>query len=402
MNRKALVFIGLAVVIVGVPLVSKLTGGPDAKVVELTTIKPQVVRSAILSSGVLAYRDEVLLRPEVVGKVEAVLVEEGDAVKAGDVIIRLDQEQYRAQVEQQEANVRLQQIAIERQRVLLQNLERQTRRQRELYARELIDSNTFEAAENELELAQIDLRAREQALSQAEAALAQARDNLARTEIRSPIDGIVIKLDLEPGEAVITSTTNIPGSELATIADPSAMLAKVQVDEADIAEVGLDQPAAIYPAAFPDTALEGVVESIAASAARAGTQQNLSFEVEIRLLEPDAVAVRPGMSARAEIYTESSEDALAVPLQAVLYEEDAEAGTEQPYVFAVVDGRAVRRDVEVGLSSDSLMEIVTGLSAGDVVVSGPFRTLRDLRDGDPVTAETEEQEAAAVRAAEAG
>src|SRR5690606_38701615 len=158
--------------------------------------KPQAVRSAILSSGALAYRNEVLLRPEVVGKVETVLVREGDAVAAGDVIIKLDQEQYRAQVEQQEANVRLQQIAIERQRVLLQNLERQTRRQRELYARELIDSNTFEAAENELELAQIDLRSREQALSQAQAALAQARDNLARTEIRSPIDGIVIKLDL--------------------------------------------------------------------------------------------------------------------------------------------------------------------------------------------------------------
>lgn len=393
MNRKLLVFIGLGVLVVGLPLAAKLTGGEDAKAVELTEVTPQAVRSAILSSGVLAYREEVQLRPEVVGKVEAVLVEEGDAVAAGDLIIALDQEQYRAQVEQQQANVRLQEIAIERQRVLLENLERQTQRQRDLYAQGLVDSNSFEAAVNELALAEIDLRAREQSLSQAQAALAQARDNLARTEIRSPIEGIVIQLDLQPGEAVITSTTNIPGSELAIIADPSVMLVEVQVDEADIAKVRVDQRAAIYAAAFPDTALTGKVESIAASAARVGTQQNLSFEVKIRLLEPEAVAVRPGMSARAEIYTESSEDALAVPLQAVLYDEDAEADAEQPYLFAVEDGHAVRRDVTVGLSSDSLMEITDGVAAGDFVVSGPFRTLRDLRDGDAVTEEAAGDEA---------
>ena len=121
-----------------------------------------------------------------------------------------------------------------------------------------------------------------------------------------------------------------------------------------------------------------------------GTQQNLSFEVKIRLLEPDAVAVRPGMSARAEIYTESSEDALAVPLQSVLYDAEDETGAEQPYLFAVEDGHAVRRNVTVGLSSDSLMEITAGVAAGDRVVSGPFRTLRDLRDGDAVVEDADE------------
>lgn len=395
MDRKALVFIGLGILIVGVPLAAKLTGGENAKAVELSEATEQAVRSAILSSGVLAYRDEVLLRPEIVGRVETVLAAEGDEVEAGDLIIALDQEQYRARVKEQKANVRLQEIAIERQRVLLENLERQTERQRELYARELIDSNTFEAAVNELALARIDLDSREQSLTLAQAALAQAQDNLERTEIRSPIDGVVINLDLQPGEAVITSTTNIPGSELATIADPSVMLAEVQVDEADIASVRVGQEAAIYAAAFPDTALPGVVESIAASAARAGGQQNLSFEVKIRLTGTDEIAVRPGMSARSEIYTESSEDAVAVPLQSVLYDGDPGAESEQPYVFVVEDGHAVRRDVTLGLSSDSLMEVTNGLTAGESVVSGPFRTLRDLRDGDAVTGEPAEAEAEA-------
>jgi HlyD family secretion protein len=387
MNRKVLVFTGLAVVLVGLPLLGKFTGGSDAKVVEVTAVAAQPVRSSILSSGALAYRDEIQLRPEVVGKVARVEAEEGDRVAAGDLIIALDPEQYRAQVEQQQANVRLQEIAIERQRVLIENLERQVERQRELHSRQLVDSNSYEAASNELALAKVDLRSRQESLSQARAALAQANDNLARTEIRSPIDGIVIKLDIKPGEAVITGTTNIPGSELAIIADPSAMLTEVQVDEADIAKVRLGQEAAIFPAAFPDTALPGVVESIAASAARALNQQNLSFVVKIRLTAAEQVAVRPGMSARAEIYTESSEDALAVPVQSVLYDEESEGDAEQAYVFVIEDGAAVRRDVELGLSSDSHMEITSGVALGEQVVSGPFRVLRFLKDGEAVSVE---------------
>lgn len=387
MNRKALVFIGLGVLLVGLPLLGKLTRGDAAKTVEVTPVAAKLIRSSILSSGALAYRDEVELRSEVIGKVQSVEVEEGDEVAAGDLVIALDPEQFRAQVEQQQANVRIQEIAIERQRVLLANIERRVERQREMFERKLLDTNTFEAAENELLLARVDLRTREESLLQARAALAQAEDNLARTEIRSPIDGIVIMLDAKPGEAVITGTTNIPGTTLAKIADPSVMLTEVHVDEADIAKIALGQNASIFAAAFPDTALPGIVESIAASAQQAPGQQNLSFEVKIRLIEPDDVAIRPGMSCRAEIYTESSDDALAVPVQAVLYDEDSTGDAEQPYVFVIEDGKAKRRDVKPGLSSDSDMEIVSGLTAGEIVISGPFRELQHLKEGEAVKAE---------------
>ncbi|HLU61394.1 MAG TPA: efflux RND transporter periplasmic adaptor subunit [Gammaproteobacteria bacterium] len=391
MNRKLLVFAGIAVVVVGLPMLAKLGRGETGKQVETEAVAVRAVRSSILASGVLAYRDEVELRSEVIGKAQQVNVREGDSVRRGDVIIALDPEQYRAQVEQQQANVRMQEIAIERQQVLLSNLERQVERQRELFKRGLLDQNAFEAAENELALARVDLRTREEALAQARAALAQAQDNLDRTQIRSPIDGVVIMLDVEPGEAVIAGTTNIPGTTLAIIADPSAVLAEVQVDETDIAAVTLGQKAAIFAAAFPDTALEAVVEHIAASAQQATGQQNLSFQVKIRLLQPEQVALRPGMSCRAEIYTESSENALAVPLQAVLYEAAEEGEDEQPYLFVVEDGKAVKRKVKTGLSSDSHLEIVEGVEAGERVVIGPFRTLRSLADGERVTAENEDE-----------
>src|SRR5690606_33671564 len=391
MNRKLLVFAGIAVVVVGLPMLAKLGRGETGKQVETEAVAVRAVRSSILASGVLAYRDEVELRSEVIGKAQQVNVREGDSVRRGDVIIALDPEQYRAQVEQQQANVRMQEIAIERQQVLLSNLERQVERQRELFKRGLLDQNAFEAAENELALARVDLRTREEALAQARAALAQAQDNLDRTQIRSPIDGVVIMLDVEPGEAVIAGTTNIPGTTLAIIADPSAVLAEVQVDETDIAAVTLGQQAAIFAAAFPDTALEAVGEHIAASAQQAAGQQNLSFQVKIRLLQPEQVALRPGMSCRAEIYTESSENALAVPLQAVLYEAAEEGEDEQPYLFVVEDGKAVKRKVKTGLSSDSHLEIVEGVEAGERVVIGPFRTLRSLADGERVTAENEDE-----------
>ncbi len=382
MNRKVLVFVALGAALVALPLISKLTRGDSAKGVELVAVEAQQIRSAVLSSGQLAYREQVQLRSEVIGKAATVPVEEGDRVSTGDLIISLDPEQFRAQLEQQTANVRLQEIAISRQRLLLENLERQVERTRELFRRKLTDANSQEAAENELALAQMDLRSRQTALSQAQAAQAQARDALSKTEIRSPIDGIVIQLDVKPGEAVIAGTTNIPGSTVAVIADTSSMLTELRVDEADIARVSLGQPAAIFAAGFPDIALPGVVESIATSAQRAEGQQNLSFEVRVRLTEPELAKVRPGMSCRAEIYTETSDDALAVPIAAVLYDEDEKASSEQAYVFVQADEKAEKREVQTGLSSDSHMEITEGLKAGEQVVAGPFRVLRSLREGD--------------------
>jgi HlyD family secretion protein len=387
MNRKLLVFAALGLALVVLPLVAKLTRGDAAKLVEIAEVAPQQIRSAVLASGQLAYREQVQLRSEVIGRAATVPVEQGDRVAAGDLILSLDPEQFRTQVEQQQANVRLQEIAISRQRVLLENLERRVERTRELFRRGLADTNSQEAAENELALAKMDLRSRQESLSQAQAALAQARDALAKTEIRSPIDGIVIQLDVKPGESVIAGTTNIPGSTVAVIADTSSMLTDLRVDEADIARVAVGQSASIFAAGFPDTALPGVVESIATTARRAEGQQNLSFEVRVRLTEPELAAVRPGMSCRAEVYTETSEDALAVPVAAVLYDEDEKAGSEQAYVFVVADGKAQKRTVETGLSSDSHMEITEGLNAGEQVVSGPFRTLRSLREGDRVKAE---------------
>ncbi len=388
--KKILIFAVLAALLVGLPLISKFTRGTDAKQVEVQEVEYKLIKSSILASGTLAYREQVQLRSEVIGQVTELHVEEADQVKKGDPVITLEPKTYQAQVEQAEARVRIQQIAIERQRLLIKTLADRFKRQKSMFSQKLIDEDSYEALESELALAKVDLRSLQESLAQSRAALDQTEELLSKTRIKSPIDGLVIQVDIKEGETVIAGTMNIPGATMMVIADPSETLTEVQVDEADIAQVREGQKADIYSAAYPDTPLSGTIQSIATTARQTPGQASLSFLVKILLDEQDTMVIRPGMSVRADIYTQSSEETLAVPVQAVLYDEDVDEQdkdkekAEQTYVFVMEDGKAVRRDIEIGISSDSDQEITSGLKEGELVISGPFRVLRNMNDGDEV------------------
>ncbi len=386
--KKILIFAGLAVLLVGLPLISKLTTGTDAKQVEVQKVELKLIKSSILASGTLTFREQVQLRSEVIGQVTELHVEEADEVMKGDPVITLDPKTYQAQVDQAEAQVRIQQIAIERQRLLINTLADRFERQKAMFAKNLIDEDSYESLKSELALARVDLRSVQESLAQGRAALDQSEELLSKTRITSPIDGVVIQVDIKVGETVIAGTTNIPGSTMMVVADPSETLTEVQVDEADIAQVREGQSADVFTAAYPDTPLSGTIQSIASVARQTPGQASLSFLVKILMDKQDRMKIRPGMSVRADIYTESSDETLAIPVQAVLYDEDTdqddEGAEEQTYVFVMQDGKAVRKDVEVGISSDSDQEITDGLEEGELVISGPYRILRHLMDGEDV------------------
>ncbi len=249
--KKILIFAGLAVLLVGLPLLSKFTGGTDAKQVEIQAVEYTLIQSSILASGTLAFREQVQLRSEVIGQVIALHVEEADKVKKGDPVITLDPKTYQVQVEQAEARVRMAQIAIERQRLLIKTLTDRFDRQKTMYAKNLVDQDSYEALESELALAHVDQRSLQESLLQARAALDQSEELLGKTRITSPIDGVVIQVDIKVGETVIAGTTNIPGSTMMVIADPSETLTEVQVDEADIALVHENQKADIFYGRLP-------------------------------------------------------------------------------------------------------------------------------------------------------
>jgi HlyD family secretion protein len=394
--KKVLIFAVIGVALIAIVFLSRGRGGGDAKQVEMAEAKYKLINSSILASGTLAFREQIELTPEVIGQVVEVHVEESDAVREGDLVITLDPKTYQAQVDQAAARTRIQEIAIERQALLIENLEERYQRQKSMFEKKLVDEDSFELLQNQLSLAHVDLRSYQESLSQARAALDQAEELLSKTLIRSPIDGVVIQVEVEEGETVIAGTTNIPGSIMMVIADPSETLTEVRVDEADIAQVEVGQSADIYAAAYPDTALSGTVQSIAAVARQTPGQQSLSFLVKILLDDQDELKILPGMSVRADIYTQTTEETLAVPIQSIRYDEDVDededSGEDQAFVFLVEDGKAVRRDVKTGISSDSDQEILDGLDEGDTVVSGPFRVLRHLNDGDPVEELEKEEE----------
>lgn len=382
--KKLLIFAGLAALLIGIPLIAKITGAANAKQVDVQEVEAKLVRSSILASGALAFREQVLLRPEVIGQVIELHVEEADRVAKGDPVITLDPRAYHAQVKQAQARVRMQQIAIERQQLLIKTLGKRFARQQAMFASNLTDEDSYDAMHSDLALARVDLQSFQESLAQARAALDQAENLLSKTRITSPIDGVVIQVDVKVGETVVAGTTNIPGSAMMVIADPSVTLTEVQVDEADIGQVRQGQTAEVYTAAYPDRPLAGTVQSVASVARKMAGEAGLSFLVKILLHEQNSIIIRPGMSVRADIYTRSRENTLAIPVQAVLYDEDTGGEDEQTYVFVMRDGKAVRRNVSVGIASDSDQEIIDGLEAGERVIYGPYRVLRHLLDGEDV------------------
>lgn len=386
--KKILIFGLIAVLLVGLPLYSKFKRGGDVDEVDVEAATIKVIKSSILASGTLAYREQVQLGSEVIARVTGVHVKEGDRVELGQLLISLETDNLAAQLQQAEAQVRMSEIAIERQKLMLQNLRRRLGNQRELLKRNLVDEDMVANLQNELSMAEVDLQSQQESLAQARAIRAQSADLLSKTSIVSPIEGIVIQVDVKAGETVIAGTTNLPGSTLMVVADTSEMLAEVRVDEADIAQVREGQRADIYAAAFPDTPLQGTVESIATTARQTQGQQSLSFLVKILVDEQSELETRSGMSARVDIYTQSAEETLAVLIQAIRYDEEIDVtdsnAEDQAFVMLIDDGTAVRRDVDLGLSSDSDQEITAGLDEGDQVIIGPYRVLRNLDEGDPV------------------
>lgn len=384
MAKKVLLIVGIVLLIVAVPVTQRLVGTNRAVEVETEALQPRSIQSSVLASGKLAHDEEVKLSTEEIGKVTAIYVEEGDHVTRGQLVLRIDDERLRAAVEQNEAVVRMQEIAIQRSQLQVENLRRQWERTRELHARDLIDDDSFEAATNNLSIAEVDLRSSRESLSQATAQLEQAKDRLAKTRAYSPIDGMVTSLDIKVGETAISSSTNIPGSSLMTIADPATIHTEVNVDEADIANIEVGQKAQVFAIAYPDQPVDGIVDSIAVSAKVAEGSQGQSFAVKIRLLELDKIKLRPGMTCRAEIFTETQNDVLAVPIQAVIVEEDLTLNRTTYHVFLNDGGEAKRVEVEVGISDDAYQEITRGVSEGDEVIIGPDRVLRNLEDGDSI------------------
>jgi HlyD family secretion protein len=377
----------IVLALAGAVAFKRLRGG-EVKEAEIQTVSTHVITPTILASGSLTYQTEIRMVSEVMGRVKSLYVKEGDLVKQGDLLLRLDPATVQAQVDALEAGLRQSKYSIDRQRVVADTLETKWKRYQQLRQSGVVDANSYDDIRSQNEQAKVELNSTMQMSLQTGAQLKQAREQLAKTELRAPISGRVTQLTIKVGETAVPSVTSIAGSDLLIIADTSNLYAEVNVNETDVARVMPGQTAKIVPAAFSEQSWEGTVETVAVSP-RQIVGQGKSYPVKIRLKPSATLQFHTGMSCRAEIATRgSSADAVvAVPVQAVKYEESTDRDAPaKSSLFVVKDGRVKQRNVETGLADDAYIAIQKDLAVNEQIVVGPARVLRFLRDGERVKA----------------
>lgn len=402
--KKRTLWIGGSVVLVGAAVVGFALSNRGESLPEVQTAKVEreKIVQKVNATGRIQPRIQVKISADVSAKITKLNVAEGQWVEQGTLLVELDRERYLAAVESAEANVRSAQANANLVQENLNKTEKEFARSRELKSRNVETDAEFDAAQ----AAYLVEKARHaSALDQVEeskAALKQARDDLSKTTIYAPMAGTVSDLNKEQGEIAIGA--QFQEDVIMVVADLSEMEAKVNVDENDIVSVELGQLAEVEVDALLNQKLNGVVSEIANSANvdAQGTTQKTEFEVKIRISDPVGV-LRPGMTASADIFTKTNDDALSVPIQSVALrtvdqlrldgesQEDAEerfTPDEDGFVevvFCIEEGRAIAKQVETGIQSDDLIEILSGLEENEEVVTGSYRAIsRDLDNGSHV------------------
>ncbi|MHA7814243.1 MAG: efflux RND transporter periplasmic adaptor subunit [Phycisphaerales bacterium] len=358
----------------------------------------------ISAPGSIEPRKLVKISSQVSAKVLSLPFDEGEQVKKGDVVIRLDPQDLVAALDAAKAGLAGQEASLGGAEANLINARLSYERLQQLNETGDATKAELDSAEASFLQAQSNKQVLIHQIEQAKAQIERAQKDLDNTTITSPIDGVITTLSAEEGETVIVGTTNNPGSIIMEIADLSQMLLKAQVDEANIAPVEVGQDAKIYLNAYPDREYDGSVQKIALKRQVAADGTG-TFEVEILMDLSEGEILRQGLSASTDIVVEHFYDAMIVPSQAVVdrrieeLPEDIKTGNElidlnktfTRVVYRVVDGKTVATPVKVGPSDLTQTVITEGLGKDDIVVTGPFRVLVDLKHDRAVRDENEKK-----------
>jgi HlyD family secretion protein len=342
----------------------------------------------VKASGEIDPRVKVNISAHVVGKIERLYVKEGDAIRKGQPFLDLEKESFTAARDQWAASLRKSQTEVRQAEVNLADARNKLARTRRLSQEGILSAEQLEDAVLAEANAKLRLEDSRESVLQARANLEKVRDELAKTTIYSPLTGRVIKLNAEEGEVVVSGTMNNAGSVIGEIADLSEILANVDVDETEVVLVKPGQQAIIKVDALPNKEYHGHVSEVGSKGFSRPAQPDVTFfDVEILLDDPDE-DLRPGMSVRAEINTAVHPRALVVPIQAVVERDvkDPKTGAteESDVVYVLEKGKAVQRRVKTGISDETRVELLTGVKAGEQVITGPYRSLRDLEQGEAV------------------
>jgi len=400
-RRKKPLIILVVLLIVAVVVVANMRSKREKTVkVTIDKVQKRDLTSVISASGEVKPKKNINISAQVPGRIIKIGVVEGQEVKAGDFLLKLDSTQYEAIADRDQNFIRAANADLIQAGARLQREKTSLARQKKLFADDLISQDQLEAAQAQYDVSDAQVNAIQFQIKQAEASLKSTLDNLSKTTYNSPIDGIITSLRVEEGEVAIIGTMNNPGTVLLTIADLSVMEVEVEVDETDVVGVALDQKARVRVDAFPATVFEGKVTEIGSSALQQSTsglstQESKDFKVVVTLENPSE-KLKPGLSASADIVVAEKTQALSVPISSLVLRdkpEDAKdaAAKEEEGVFVVEASRTKFVPVGKGITGGMMIEITSGLTEGQELVTGPYASLRELKDGTLVKAETKKE-----------
>jgi len=400
MKRRTKVIIGVvvAILVVLVTVGSIMSRGKEGTPVTFGKVERQDLTSKVSANGRIDAQRKVDLSAHVMGQIVNLAVHEGDVVKKGDFLLQIDQKQLAASAKGAAASTRALLSERDASRAGLSEAQLIYDRAKKNYDEKIIPAAELDRARTALESARASLAANEQRIDQSRANLTAAQDTLSKTTMIAPMSGIITALPVEEGEVAVIGTMNNPGTKLLTIADMSVVEAVMEVDETDVPNVKVGQRANVTIDAYPNKTFTGEVKEVGSSPmTREGlgtAEAAVNFEVKIQLDNPPP-GVRPGFSASADIITGTRQKAVAIPIQALVVREKpgAKAGktVEEEGVYVHKDGKVAFVAVTTGLAGDTNIEIVKGLKGGEQIVIGPFRALREIKDGTKVREQKEEK-----------
>ena len=412
-KRTILIVAGAVLLLAIIVIVNLSSSTGNIQSVQADKVKKGEIVSEVTATGNVQARTTVKVSADVSAKITDLPVEEGDLVKKGDVLVRLDPTRYQAAVGQAEASLASAKAAEKRAEASLLEAEQTHRRNKEMFEGKLISEETYIQIQTNWEVAKANLESAQYNTKQQKAVLEEVRDNFAKTTITSPIDGTVVSLNAEVGEIVMIGTMNNAGTVIMTVADLNTIEVEVEVDETDVARVKVGQEAKLSVDAFPDTTFKGVVVEVGNAAQSSGSSTDQVTNFLVKILLTDVVpGIKPGMTATADITTAKQKDILYVPIQAVVMRPEkvdtldkapakepetgviaaevakdgmAATGKNEPKeiegVFKIVDGTAKFVAVKTGIADQQNIEIKEGLAFDDQIISGSYKILRTLEDG---------------------
>ena len=382
----------------------------DKDVARVTTAKVEKIDlvSKVTANGKIQARRKVDLSALVMGQIVNLAVKEGDKVNRGQLLLQIDRAQLAAQTAGRESALAAMRSDLQAARANAEQARLDYERARRNWEAKILSEAEYQKAKSLYDTAQANLSATQQRLQESGANLAASRDSLSKTTVSAPIAGIVTYLPVKEGEVTVIGTMNNPGTQLLTISDMSEVEAVMMVDETSVPEVRVGQKANLNVDAYPNRTFEGLVTEVGSSPIAKNDPDLLSltqgseainFKVKIRVVNPPET-IRPGFSVTADILTGRKEGATAIPIQALVVRDvpkkdgkPASGGAGRPQteegVYVIKNGKLAFDKVETGLAGELMIEVKSGPKVGEEIVTGPFKVLRQVKEGDKVIVEKE-------------